>query len=92
VSKLRHVGIRPTHPTQVLDFKRKTYLEEFPNGTYKIWTKKLLSSGCGYDYKFDEDLKRSDVKELQGCLYCPRCDEYFSKDQWEDEFRSKTSN
>lgn len=77
MSKIKHIGRRPQYPVQVLDFKRKTYIEEFPDGSYKIWNKKMLNSGC--------DGVVEEIKELYDCIYCPHCNEYFSKDQWEDE-------
>lgn len=71
-----HKGVRPTYHIQVLDFKRKLYIEEFPDGTYKVWTKKQLRSGCGDTIDH--------ISELMGCIYCPTCNEYFSKDQWDE--------
>jgi hypothetical protein len=74
--KLIHKGKSPTHPLVVLDFKRKIYIEEFPDGTYKIWNKKLLRVGC---YR-----RITEFKKLNGCIYCPHCDEWFSLDHWEE--------
>ena len=74
---MRHKGIRPTYELQVLDNKRKLYLEEFPNGGYRVWNKRMLKSGCG---------KRTDISEYEvigECYYCKHCDEWFHKDQWE---------
>lgn len=75
--KLIHKGVRPAYPIEVSDFKRKLFIEELPDGDYKIWNIKLLKSGCGsiLDSEF--------ITLLMGCIYCPWCDEYFSKDQWE---------
>lgn len=73
--RLRHKGIRPKYEVQVLDFKRKLYIEELPDGSYKVWTKKQLNSGCDYIAKY--------ANELMGCQYCPWCNEWFSMDQWE---------
>lgn len=72
---LRHKGIRPVHPVEVLDFKRKLFIEDYPDGGYKIWTQRMLRSGC--------DKIVEDIHELRDCYYCPRCDEWFHKDQWE---------
>lgn len=72
---LRHVGIRPTHELQVLDFKRKIFIEEFPDGSYNLWNIKMLKSGCNWVIK--------ETHELMDCYYCPACNEWFSKNQWE---------
>jgi hypothetical protein len=74
--KLIHKGIRPLHSLTVLDFKKKIYYEEYPDETFRLWNKRMLNSGC--------DNVISSPKELMECYYCPKCDEYFSKDQWEE--------
>ena len=71
---LIHKGIRPIHDIEMLDFKRKIYIEEFPDGSYRLWTNKQLKSGCGKTVNI--------ISELMGCIYCKHCNEYFSKDQW----------
>jgi len=83
---LRHVGIRPTHSLELLDFKRKIYIEVFEDESYKLWTERMLRSGC--------DKIMNSTKAVLGCFYCSTCDEYFSEDQWEisHERRGKTSN
>lgn len=73
---LIHKGVRPLHFLTLLDFKKSLYYEEYPDGTGKIWTTKMLNSGCGFVLK-------TEPRELRECWYCPRCDEYFSKSQWE---------
>lgn len=79
MTKLRHVGLHPTHPIELLDFKRKLYIEDFPDGTYKIWNKRQLNSGCG------KTVPLTYMREMRGCIYCPWCDEWFSKKQWLEE-------
>lgn len=71
--RLKHVGVRPTHPL-TLDFKKKIYYEECPNGKRLRWTKRMLSSGC------DQIIYKP--REMMGCFYCPWCAEWFSRDQW----------
>jgi hypothetical protein len=78
--RLIHKGIRPIADIEVLDFKRKLYIEELPDGTYRVWTKKQLNSGCNL---VTRSLAYRD--ELMGCFYCKHCNEWFSKDQWEKE-------
>lgn len=74
---MRHKGVRPLHPLSLIDWKKKSlYYEEYPNGTFRIWTIRQLVSGC--------DGVVREMKELQGCYYCPHCDEWFSKDQWSE--------
>jgi hypothetical protein len=74
---LIHKGVRPVYPIEMLDFKRKIWLEECPDGRIKLWNSKMLTSGCNNELDIP-------VRELEGCIYCPWCDEYFSYDQWED--------
>lgn len=74
--KLIHKGIKPLHELQVLDFKRKIYYEECLDGSYKLWTERQLNSGCDFIIR--------EIKEMRGCIYCPWCDEWFSKNQWEE--------
>lgn len=74
---LIHVGTRPTYELQVLDFKRKLYIEEFPDGGYRIWNKRMLKSGCNKTID-------NDPEEMRGCLYCPWCDEWFNREQWSE--------
>jgi len=75
---LVHVGIRPTHRLEYYEGRKRqeTYHEIFPNGSYRIWTKKMLKSGCGKKIKT--------IKQLLGLIYCPYCDEYFSRDQFKE--------
>lgn len=74
---LIHKGVRPKYNLTLIDFKKKIYYEEDPNGNFiKYWNMRMLNSGCN-------NVIRIAPKELMDCYYCPRCDEYFSKDQWE---------
>jgi hypothetical protein len=73
--KLIHKGVRPVYDIYLVDFKKKIYYEEYPNGTIKLWNLRTLNSGCGNVI--------SAPRELMDCYYCPKCDEYFSKNQWE---------
>lgn len=75
---LKHKGIRPTYPLLQLDFKRKLYYEEFPDGKIKIWNKRTLISGC--------DTVVENPRRLMECYYCPKCDEWFSVDQWVETY------
>lgn len=70
-----HKGIRPTYDLVLLDFKRKIYCEEYPNGDYRIWNKRMLKSGCNVVTKT--------VREMMDCYYCATCDEWFNKEQWQ---------
>lgn len=72
----KHIGIRPIYEIVMLDFKKKIYLEEYPDGKWRLWNKRMLKSGCGYI--------TTTLKEMRECYYCHHCDEWFSKDQWED--------
>ena len=72
---LKHIGIRPLHKLTVLDFKKKIFYEEYPDDTFKLWNERMLNSGCNTIV--------ADTTELMDCYYCPACDEYFSKNQWE---------
>lgn len=75
---MRHIGIRPENPIHLVDFRKKIYYEDLPNGKEKRWTLRQLNSGCGKDVKGEMWLR-----EDRGCYYCPWCDEWFSKNQWE---------
>ena len=76
---IKHVGIRPIHqlaysikgvkPVDGLKY------EEFPDGSHRVWHKRMLESGC--DHEFET------VVDLDDLIYCPNCVEYFSKDQFE---------
>jgi hypothetical protein len=83
---MRHIGIKPMYPLEMLDFKRKIYLEEMPDGQIRLWNKRMLKSGCG------NTIEPHEYKEVDDCIYCPYCDEFFSYEQWEssDEYRETT--
>ena len=72
---LVHKGVRPEYPIHLLDFKRKIYYEEYPDGSIVLWNKKLLNSGC--------NIASVILEEMRGCFYCPLCKEWFSRSQWE---------
>lgn len=76
---MRHKGIRPTHVLEVLSFKKKTYIEIFPDGGYRVWNKRQLKSGCG---KYT-DVERHEI--IQDCYYCKHCREWFNEEQWEKQ-------
>lgn len=76
IRKLKHVGVRPQYDIQLLDFKRKIWVEELPDGELKLWNERQLKSGCGYS-----TIDRGAY--LENCVYCPVCDEWFSFNQWE---------
>jgi hypothetical protein len=72
----KHKGIRPSFEIALINWKKSIYIEEYPNGNYRIWNLRMLNSGCGKILEDDEIL-------LSGCIYCPHCDEYFNEEQWE---------
>lgn len=75
---LRHVGIRPLYSLTLIDFKKKIWEEEYPDGKIKSWNLRQLNSGCGKAFE-------GYTLEIYDCIYCPYCDEYFSKEQWHEE-------
>lgn len=76
---LRHVGIRPKYKLIKFNSKLKP-IEGFkyeirPDGSYRLWSGRMLKSGCN---------KLVDgEKTLKGLVYCKYCNEFFSKDQFE---------
>lgn len=79
---LRHKGIRPKH-TLITVYENSPYRKNFvkeklPNGCYRLWSDKTLTSGCGSVFEEETSLG------LDGLIYCPYCDEYFSTDQFEE--------
>ena len=76
---LRHVGVRPLHSLTLVDFKKKLWDEIDPNGkVIRQWNLRQLNSGCGKSFS-------GYALEIYDCIYCPYCDEYFSKEQWNEE-------
>lgn len=75
---LRHVGIRPKYSLTLIDFKKKIWEEEYPSGKVRLWNLRQLNSGCGQVFEGYQ-------LEIYDCIYCPHCDEYFSKEQWYDD-------
>lgn len=77
---LKHVGIRPIHP--LIFFNRRLRIvhrykyEVFPDGSYKLWSKKMLNSGC--NHLVNGDIRVGDL------IYCDYCDELFSSNQFEE--------
>ena len=77
---MRHKGIRPQYPIE-LDTsrgkrKRKTYYEDLPDGSHRIWNDRLLQSGCG---------KTIIYVHMEGDLiYCPYCNEWANINQFEE--------
>lgn len=72
---LRHVGIRPLYSLTLIDFKKKIWEEEV---TERLWNLRTLNSGCHQVFE-------GYTLEIYDCIYCPYCDEYFSKEQWYEE-------
>ena len=77
---LVHKGIRPkyelVHKTNELKAIKGIDYEIYPNGAYRVWTKRMLTSGC--------DCSIHDIHKLDDLIYCPHCDEFFSVDQFEE--------
>lgn len=80
---MRHVGIRPVFELTVLDFKRCLWVETFPDGSTRVWNKRMLRSGCNEVTKQPRELTIGITGEV--LLYCPHCDEYYAKEQWREE-------
>ena len=77
--KLKHVGVRPTYPL-VTKLRPEQKAREgikyeiFAKGGYKIWTERMLRSGCNNEVS-------GDVR-IGSLIYCEHCDEFFSQDQF----------
>lgn len=75
---LVHVGIRPKNKVVRFNQNHREVLgykyELFPDGSYKLWSNRQLESGC--NNVVDENVRMNDL------IYCPYCDEYFSRDQF----------
>lgn len=78
--KLYHVGIRPVHPLVKFTEGRKAIggfrYEIFPDGGHKLWSERMLFSGCGGGIEW--------WTTFRGLIYCPYCKEYFSTNQFEE--------
>jgi hypothetical protein len=74
---MRHIGIKPDGPLERVEDgrNRRTYIETLPDGGYRIWNDKLLKRGCNKVVYEDE---RDGV-----LVYCPWCDEWFSRRHYE---------
>jgi len=76
ITRKRHKGIRPTYEIQLINWKKRIYIEDLPDEEYRVWNLRMLNSGCGKIISGDEI-------SLMGCIYCPTCDQYFNEEQWE---------
>lgn len=78
---LVHVGIRPEYEIVRKTDKLKGIMglayEIFPNGAYRVWTDRMLKSGCNNEIK--------EINKSGDLIYCPYCDELFSKDQFKEK-------
>lgn len=74
--RLIHKGVRPKFPIELVDYKRGLFEEQCLDGKRPLWNSRMLNSGCQNVF--------SNVKERDGLYYCPCCDEWFSKNQWEE--------
>lgn len=82
---MKHVGLRPEGEIKTtqeiyktessLNYFYKNHVEEFEDGSKKIWNARTLASGCGNETK--------SAKRLGELIYCEHCDEYFNKEQFE---------
>jgi len=74
----KHVGVRPKHKivlnADTFKLKNFEYFEHYPDGSYKIWNKRLLASGCN-NFTLGDD-------RYEGLIYCEYCDEYFNENQF----------
>lgn len=57
---------------EMLNYKKQIYLEDV---TGRVWTERMLRSGC--------ESVTTQIQEMRECIYCPWCDEWFNKEQWE---------
>ena len=80
---LVHVGVRPKYKLTLENCKDEVkrrykgcYYEHLPDGGFKVWTSRMLASGCN---KVLDDIVRK-----YKLIYCPHCDEFFSKDQFKE--------
>ena len=72
-----HKGIRPVGEIKAIRTDLMTqynYQEVLENGHVRLWTNRMLRSGCNQEVK--------EIKTLSGLIYCPHCDEYFSQNQF----------
>ncbi len=81
--KLNHVGIRPEHKVVISndrkglkDIRGLSY-EILPDDSYRVWTDRMLTSGCNKEVSGDET--------LGDLIFCPKCDEFFSRDQFKED-------
>ena len=78
---LVHVGIRPTHPLKrqnaAMMLRKEDAKEMLPGGGYRIWTERMLQSGCNQEV--------TEIKRLDDLLYCETCGEFFSQNQFKGE-------
>lgn len=76
---MKHSGIRPVGELREIDDGRfrSTYKEILQDGGYRLWNNKLLKSGCGKTL--------TELQEKDSLLYCPHCEEWFSKNQFSED-------
>lgn len=74
---IKHIGERPLHPLRQEKDKIKnewTYIEALPDGTKRIWTERMMISGCNKQIESTE--------YMYNLIFCPHCDEYFNQKQF----------
>jgi len=79
---LVHSGQRPKYEFVDNDRKgfEKMHFEKYPDGSGKWWTDKMLKSGCG---------RRVDFTDAE-LIYCPHCDQTFSRKEFTDVIQDTT--
>jgi len=77
---VRHIGIRPKYKLISFNNELKAIegfkYERFPGGGYRLWSDRMLKSGCGHVIAVD--------KKIGELIYCKFCAEYFSTNQFEE--------
>lgn len=85
---LIHVGIRPEFKIMALtrEFKsvKDHYCEMLSDGSYKIWTTRMLESGCNKRMSMDDGIIQSGDNTINNLIYCKHCDEFFSRNQFKE--------
>ena len=75
---LVHVGIKPEHATFPETVGLHKYqIEKMPDGSSKLWTGRMLTSGCNQEV--------SEIEGEDNLIYCNHCDEWFSKNQFKEK-------
>lgn len=78
---MKHIGVRPEYPLEADERSGHkklniVYYENFPDGSYKIWNKKLLNSGCG------QSTDQPIIKDANNLLWCKHCQEWCNENQF----------